>query len=29
MSKEWYLYAEDQVKFGIVNEIIDDIDKIL
>ena len=28
-SKEWYLYAEDQVKFGIVNEIIDDIDKIL
>jgi ATP-dependent Clp protease protease subunit len=28
-SKEWYLYSEDQVKFGIVNEIIDDIDKIL
>jgi ATP-dependent Clp protease protease subunit len=28
-SKEWYLYAEDQVKFGIVDEIIDDIDKIL
>lgn len=28
-SKEWYLYAEDQVKFGIVNEVIDDIDKIL
>lgn len=28
-SKEWYLYSEDQCKFGIVNEIIDDIDKIL
>lgn len=28
-SKEWYLYAEDQCKFGIVNKIIDDIDEIL
>lgn len=28
-TKEWYLYAEDQVKFGIVNKIIDDIDEIL
>ena len=28
-SKEWYLYSEDQVKFGIVNKIIDDIDEIL
>lgn len=28
-TKEWYLYAEDQIKFGIVNKIIDDIDEIL
>lgn len=28
-TKEWYLYAEDQVKFGIVDKIIDDIDEIL
>ena len=28
-SKEWYLYSEDQIKFGIVNKIIDDIDEIL
>lgn len=28
-TKEWYLYAEDQVKYGIVNKIIDDIDEIL
>lgn len=28
-NKEWYLYAEDQVKYGIVNKIIDDIDEIL
>ena len=28
-NKEWYLYAEDQCKFGIVNKIIDDIDEIL
>lgn len=28
-TKEWYLYAEDQVKFGIVNKVIDDIDEIL
>ena len=28
-NKEWYLYSEDQVKFGIVNKIIDDIDEIL
>lgn len=28
-TKEWYLYAEDQVKYGIVNKIIDDIDEII
>lgn len=28
-SKEWYLYSEDQVKYRIVDEIIDDIEKIL
>lgn len=28
-NKEWYLYSEDQVKYGIVNKIIDDIDEIL
>ncbi len=28
-SKEWYLYSEDQCKFGIVNKMIDDIDEIL
>lgn len=28
-TKEWYLYADDQVKYGIVNKIIDDIDEIL
>lgn len=28
-SKEWYLYSEDQIKFGIVNKILDDIDEIL
>lgn len=28
-SKEWYLYSEDQIKYGIVNKIIDDIDNIL
>ena len=28
-SKEWYLYSEDQVGYHIVDEIIDDIDKIL
>ena len=28
-NKEWYLYSEDQVQYGIVNKIIDDIDEIL
>lgn len=28
-SQEWYLYSEDQIKYGIVNKIIDDIDEIL
>lgn len=28
-NKEWYLYSEDQVKYNIVNKIIDDIDEIL
>ena len=28
-SKEWYLYSEDQTKFGVVDKIIDDIDEIL
>lgn len=28
-SKEWYLYSEDQVKYHIVDKIIDDIDEIL
>jgi ATP-dependent Clp protease protease subunit len=28
-SKEWYLYANDQVKYGIVEKIVDDIDEIL
>ena len=28
-SKEWYLYSEDQVKYHVVDKIIDDIDEIL
>ena len=28
-SKEWYLYSEDQIKYGIVNKIIDDINEIM
>lgn len=28
-TKEWYLYAEDQMKYGVVNEIIDNIDEII
>ena len=28
-NKEWYLYSEDQIKYRIVDKIIDDIDEIL
>lgn len=28
-SKEWYLYADEQVKYHVVDKIIDDIDEIL
>lgn len=28
-NKEWFLYSEDQLKYGIVDKIIDDIDEIL
>ena len=28
-SKEWYMYSEDQVKYNVVDKIIDDIDEIL
>ena len=28
-SKEWYLYSEDQLKYRVVDKIIDDIDEIL
>ena len=28
-NKEWYLYADDQTKYHIVDKIIDDIDEIL
>lgn len=28
-SKEWYLYSEDQCKYGVVDKIIDDIDEII
>ena len=28
-SKEWYMYSEDQLKFGVVNQIVEDIDEIL
>ncbi len=28
-SKEWYLYSEDQIKYRVVDKIIDDIDEIL
>lgn len=28
-EKDWYLFAEDQVKYHIVDEIIDDVDSII
>lgn len=28
-NKEWYLYSEDQLKYGVVNNIVEDIDEIL
>ena len=28
-SKEWYLYSEEQIKYRVVDKIIDDIDEIL
>lgn len=28
-NKEWYLYAEDQIKYGIVDKIVEDIIEIL
>lgn len=28
-SKEWYLYSEDQIKYGIVDKIVEDITEIL
>lgn len=28
-SREWYLYAEDQVKYRVVDKIVDDIDEII
>ena len=28
-TKEWYLYSEDQLNYGIVDKIVDDIDEIL
>jgi ATP-dependent Clp protease protease subunit len=28
-TKEWYLYAEDQCKYGIVDKIVEEIDEIL
>ncbi len=28
-SKEWYMYAEEQIKYRVVDKIIDDIDEIL
>ena len=28
-NKEWYLYSEDQVKYGIVDKIVEDIIEIL
>ena len=28
-SKEWYLYADEQTKYRVVDKIIDDIDEIL
>lgn len=28
-NKEWYLYAEDQIKYHIVDKIIDDISEIM
>lgn len=27
-SKEWYLMADEQVQYGIVNEILDNLDII-
>lgn len=28
-NKEWYLYAEDQIKYGITDKIVEDITEIL
>lgn len=28
-SKEWYLYSDDQVKYGVVDKIVEDITEIL
>lgn len=28
-SHEWYIYADEQLKFGIVHEIVEDLDQIL
>lgn len=28
-NKEWYIYSEDQLKYGMVNKIVDDISEIL
>ena len=28
-SQEWYIYASEQVEFGIVDKVIDDIDEIM
>lgn len=28
-SKEWYLYSEDQIKYGVVDKIVEDINEIM
>ena len=28
-SKEWYMDAEEQLKYGVVDEIVDDINSII
>lgn len=28
-SKEWYLYSEDQIKYGVVDKLVEDITEIL
>lgn len=28
-SKEWYMYPEDQIKYGVCDEIVEDIDALL